>query len=732
MNKDDKDKDEIVPDKPLSDPKEDELGYKAFAEHIAKSIVKVKGVEGFVIALNGRWGSGKTTLTNFIEYYLSKFPEEDQPIIMKFNPWWFSGQESLTKAFFAQLQVSFEKEKVLGEQLRKTFNAFMSTFIDAIPETPYTPKWVRTIVKFFFGDKASKDITLLKEDIANDLRKQKRKILVVIDDIDRLTAEEIRQIFRLIKAVADFPNIIYLLAFDKKVVVKSLESIQASSGHDYLEKIIQAEFNVPQPDRFALNELFIKKLNIIFANIPEKKFDQIRWQQIYFDNLETYINTPRNVSRLFNNLSITYPAVEGEVNAVDFIAIEGLRLFMPQVFEIISNNKKQFAGYASSSTISEYPDLDELKRFHKAWTEKLREEERRICIPILKALFPKLSDVFGNSTPSLQEAEKWMIEKRICAPDIFPIYFGMTVAKTNISSLEIEAVVSLTANKEEFEQKLLDLAKQKLPTGKSRLSLVLERLRDYGLSDIPKENIANIVEAFFDIGDQLLLPEDERREMFSLGNSERIGRAMWVLFVRQKKDENFEVLKKAIDKGSSLATMTREVGVFGQQQGRNGGQAEPEETRFLTEDQLNQLEKLLAQKYRQTAKDGKLLDAPQLHAILASWKRWADNKDEVREWVEKVTKSDENLTKFVTQFLIKGISSGSSGVKTYYRLDPKWLEEYVDVPAVLERLKTIKKSKTLSDEEKTAIETVLREKRIRDKGGDPDSPFARGDEDEEE
>ena len=54
------------------------------------------------------------------------------------------------------------------------------------------------------------------------------------------------------------------------------------------------------------------------------------------------------------------------------------------------------------------------------------------------------------------------------------------------------------------------------------------------------------------------------------------------------------------------------------------------------------------------------------------------------------------------------------------------------MPAVLERLKTIKKSKTLSDEEKTAIETVLREKRIRDKGGDPDSPFARGDEDEEE
>lgn len=728
-NKKDEKMQEIVPDKPLSDPTEDELGFKSFAEHIAKSIVKVKGVEGFVIALNGRWGSGKTTLTNFIESYINRFPKSERPIIMKFNPWWFSGQENLMIAFFNQLQVSFEKEKVQGEKLMKTLKSFASKIIDVVPETPYTPKWARSILKNFFNDKASKDITAIKEDIANDLRKQKRKILVVIDDIDRLTAEEIRQIFRLIKAVADFPNIIYLLAFDKRVAVKSLETIQSSSGTEYLEKIIQAEFEVPKPDRFSLNELFFRKLNIVMRDIPQKEFDEQRWQDIYFGNLEKYINTPRNVSRFFNDLTLSYPAVDGEVNPVDFIAIEGLRLFLPNVYEMISGNQKYFAGYASSSTISVDPDLDELKRFHKAWTDKLPEEERKVCIPILMVLFPKLKGVFRNSSPNLQEADKWRIEKRICSSDIFPIYFGMSVSSNSISSLEMKTIVELSANKIDFEKKLLELSKQKLSTGQSRLTLVLDRLRDYGFSNIPKENVPNIVSAFFDIGDKLLIPGDEKLEMFALDNSERIGRILWVLLDRKTKEENFKIIKNAVENGSALAIMTREIRVFSQQHGRNEGKIESEEQRFLTETQLNELEKLLVEKYRKAAKEHTLLDTPRLHAILPLWLKWTDNKDEVKEWVSEVIKNDKDLIRFITQFLARGRSTSSDGVKFYYRLDPKWLEEYIDVASITSRLEEKRKSKNLSSDEKIAIETFFKEKKIRDKGKDPNNPFANEDED---
>jgi predicted KAP-like P-loop ATPase len=69
-------------DKPLSDPRSDRLGYSPFAKHLAESISKVDPTDGFVIAVYGSWGSGKTTLMNFIAYYLKENPEVTQPVLV--------------------------------------------------------------------------------------------------------------------------------------------------------------------------------------------------------------------------------------------------------------------------------------------------------------------------------------------------------------------------------------------------------------------------------------------------------------------------------------------------------------------------------------------------------------------------------------------------------------------------------------------------------------------------
>jgi predicted KAP-like P-loop ATPase len=118
----------------------------------------------------------------------------------------------------------------------------------------------------------------------------------IIDDIDRLTAEEIRQLFRVIKAVADFPNVIYLLAFDKAIAIKALEQIQDLSGEDYLEKIIQVPFELPLPDKTSLRTLFFEKLGPIFADTPQESFDQTYWGNIFFEGVDHFINTPRDIS----------------------------------------------------------------------------------------------------------------------------------------------------------------------------------------------------------------------------------------------------------------------------------------------------------------------------------------------------------------------------------------------------------------------------------------------------
>ena len=225
------------------------------------------------------------------------------------------------------------------------------------------------------------------------LNQQARHILVIIDDIDRLTSAEIRQIFRVVKAVADFPNVTYLMAFDKHVVTRSLDELQGGFGEDYLEKIVQVPFDLPLVDRLSIRSFFFERLNSVLAGVESKDFDEVYWGNVFLEGVDKLIETPRDVVQLTNTLAITFRAVAGEVNPVDFIAIESLRIFCPEVYSSVRNNREMFCGHGTKPN-------EELSKFHNEWLERLRTNRPLLEAPVkdmLKRLFPKLVGIWGNS-----------------------------------------------------------------------------------------------------------------------------------------------------------------------------------------------------------------------------------------------------------------------------------------------------------------------------------------------
>ena len=174
-----------------------------------------------------------------------------------------------------------------------------------------------------------KDVPALKCEISKILKEAGKRILVVIDDIDRLTPEETRQLFTVIKALADFPNVVYLLAFDRDVAAQAIKQQSGLPGERYLVKIIQVPFELPPVDRVALRAALFRRLDQVMGDTPDDLFDQSYWTNVFHDGIDPLIQVPRDVVRFANTLSVTYPAVRGDVNPVDFIALEAIRVFLP-------------------------------------------------------------------------------------------------------------------------------------------------------------------------------------------------------------------------------------------------------------------------------------------------------------------------------------------------------------------------------------------------------------------
>ncbi|MEG4634752.1 P-loop NTPase fold protein [Microcoleus sp. AR_TQ3_B6] len=704
-------------DNALIEPKQDRLGYAPFAKRLADSICQMNFPEGFVIAVYGSSGFGKSTLLNFLTYYLQQKPESEPPIIVSFNPWLFSGGEDITRRFIGQLQAVLSQFKAVP----KGFLGRITNLAKAVSEIPIPyAQASKALVKLF--DDKEKETSDLKEEVEDTLGDEHPRIVVTIDDIDRLSAKEISQLFHLIKAIPNFTNVVYLLVFDQEVVIKTLADTQPLPGKIYLDRIVQASFELPIPDKTSLRRLLFEKLNGILTEAPKPLFNQSRWGNVYLQGIDHFITNPRDIARLTNILTVTYPSVKDEVNPVDFIAIESLRIFRPRIYGIIRKNPKFFAGNAATKG-SLIPTLDELKDFHDSWVTKLEDDEDKEPVKrLLLQLFPKLEAVWHNTYSRGQDESIWDKQLRICSLDIFPNYFCLVLTQDEFSDAEIKAILALAKDAKAVGENLVELAHQKRSDGTSQVRAFLERLEDYTEKEIPANCIPSIVKALFDVGDQLLPAEDEPQGMFDFGNDIRIERLLSRLLRRIDEQARFETLKEAISNGNALSIIVREVAALGQEQGKYGAEESiPAEECLQSVEHLKELEGIALKRLRDAAQQNFLLQSPKLSENLHHWQNWA-GEEEVKQWVEKIIDDDEGLVNFLEKFLQKDFSEDGSNEtqKTGYKLDLNWLEPYLEPSLIVERMSSLGETSELTEARKNAIAQFIREYEMQQQGEGPE------------
>jgi len=522
-------------------------------------------VEGFVIAIHGAWGTGKSTMLNFVKHYLLEQPQTERPTIIEFNPWWFSGKETLLRAFFDRFQAELMNKKLIGPEVVKVMLKLANKVSESDLPIPWWGKLLAMSPDFLVKrlHLIPETVPELKNKIVKTLSNPRRRILVMMDDVDRLADDEIRQLFSLMKAVADFPNTTYLLAFDRDIAAKAL-STKYTSGEEYLEKIVQVPFELPLPTEGALARLLNGKLEMILEGTPSLLLDADRWAVILRDGLKDFINTPRDVVRLINALRVTYPPVKQEVNAVDFIALEVLRLFCPIAYQVVRYNPQYFTGSPEfiirrlSAT-----GTSGLKSFHEGWIGGLNQGDRESVKAVLMWLFPKLRAVWApTAAMSRDEHYEQRRRYRICFADMFPIYFRQALPEGRPSDADIHTLLSLADDPMAFGSRLVQLANEHLSDGTTRVKGYLDRFVDLAPNDWPRDDGPLIVKALFDVGDELLRPEDVEMS-WRTGNDLRMARILANLQTGYNADYRFEMLKSAISEGKALSVMLMQIQSLG-------------------------------------------------------------------------------------------------------------------------------------------------------------------------
>ncbi|GAF79504.1 unnamed protein product, partial [marine sediment metagenome] len=330
---------------------------------------------------------------------------------------------------------------------------------------------------------------------------------------------------------------------------------------------------------------------------------------------------------------------------------------------------------------------------------------------ILKRLFPKIEEIYGNPSYQNTRLSEWRKNKRICSPDIFERFFGLNIPISEISQQEMETLLSLANSTDTFTDALLSLNRD------GRIVRFLDLMEDYTESDIIEDNIENIITVLMDIGD--LFPDDEIG-FLQMGTSMRILRIFHQLSQRFSSEEKrFEIFSNAIKKADrSLYILTHEVGVQGQQHGKYGlkEKPDPEEKRTISSKHLPTLEKLALGKIKAWANDGRLIKHKKLVPILYDWQRWGSTQ-EVKQYVNSTVSDDEGLVHFITGFLSKSISHGMgmTGMPDYvgrtkWYINMKNVKNFIDVDKISPRVRKIHESqrtKDFDDEKKLALKIFL-------------------------
>lgn len=461
-------------DNPIKDKEYDVLQRTEVAELFSQQILDLDATEGATVGLFGPWGSGKTS---FINLARENFSNKDVPVL-DFNPWLFSGVEELVRRFFEEVSRSMGMNKNLkdiGEAFATYGTALggITSAVTTILGMPQIGVLLKDFVKISANISQPETVTELKMKVELALtdyyKKNQNPIIVVLDDVDRLSVPEIREVFKLVRLTASFPNLIYVVCCDRLRIEQALDEIdQGLSGRDYLEKIIQLPFNLPEiPNHLLAQQTDIAIENALVGISNFGPFHEEAWLDISEEIIRPLIRNVRDIKRYAIAIRPTLDGLNGQVALEDVLALEAVRVFLPDIFSCFPRLMNCLTVVSDEShlyrrpTISEWYEakyVNQIKEFMEVTNSVQKSTENRTSKEIVRDMIERLFPI-GAGRLNDKDPKEYLVEhnerfgkNRVSHENYFRFYLERVVSPDLMGFNNAEQALNLMNDHDRLDQ----------------------------------------------------------------------------------------------------------------------------------------------------------------------------------------------------------------------------------------------------------------------------------------
>ncbi|UNX74914.1 KAP family P-loop NTPase fold protein [Klebsiella aerogenes] len=674
---------------PIRTASEDRLRRSGFAARIADVLSELSLREGRVFAIRGGWGFGKSSLKNLITERLDA--RSSGADWLDFNPWQWGDGDAISRALFGQIadRLGGEHSKAAldrAEALRRygailtgvskplkeagssgllistvLTNASVIAIASAIGYDLPTVAKVAAVLAFlsvgvpllgrvltYLGrDHSGESLDKVRKALETRLRELDRPLVVFVDDIDRLEPDQIRMLLRQVKANANLPNIVFVLLFQPSIVERALDPVADNDGRAFLEKIVQANFDLPAVPTSFVHRMFEEELSEIAGPYATEAngFSQRRWGNACIGCIQPLLRNMRDARRLISSIAVHMPLhVVGdvfEVNIVDFLLLETLRVFEPDLHDALFRERGLVLQEGRFSR-------DGRRKVDQAAAKELleivSEERRNIICDALKDLFPPLEWAYGGTNYADGFHRRWLTEKRVCTSRYFPRYFELQTSVGEISERRFVDFLNATATEDELFAEIAAIEADGL------LNSLVARL-DESVDRLPTANATVLLPEMFRIAEKLAGTNS--------GSFDSLYVAAWRAtswyLKRIPEDVRGGLALEALRKTEALS-VTSILIHLSDPSDRNEGESGAFEPAldFIT---VVAMKAEWLRLIRIRAADGDTLIAePDLISLLYRWKNYTDSMDEPREWVRKAIQTNQGFATMVTRLMSRGTS----------------------------------------------------------------------------